>query len=139
VRSTVELPERRYALHPAFGEAEILELGADLRRPSRQSAAVRARPRALLVNGLYRHGFLLAPAMARQAADLRWRVTMRIFVNGDQREIEPARWRCARRAGLWRQEDRDRGERPLRAARRAPRDELSDGDKIEVVAPMQGG
>ena len=24
----------------------------------------------LLVNGLYRHGFLLAPAMARQAADL---------------------------------------------------------------------
>jgi glycine oxidase len=71
VRSTVELLNAAYAVHPAFGEAEILELGADLRPAFPDNLpAVRRGPRGLLVNGLYRHGFLLAPAMARQAADL---------------------------------------------------------------------
>jgi len=71
VRSAVELLNAAYALHPAFGEAEILELGADLRPAFPDNLpAVRRRPNGLLVNGLYRHGFLLAPAMARQAADL---------------------------------------------------------------------
>ena len=71
VRSAVELLNAAYTLHPAFGEAEILELGADLRPAfSDNLPAVRRGPRGLLVNGLYRHGFLLAPAMARQAADL---------------------------------------------------------------------
>ena len=71
VRSTVELLNAAYALHPAFGEAEILELGADLRPAFPDNLpAVRRGPHGLLVNGLYRHGFLLAPAMARQAADL---------------------------------------------------------------------
>ena len=71
VRSTVELLNAAYTLHPAFGEAEILEIGADLRPAfANNLPAVRRGPRGLLVNGLYRHGFLLAPAMARQAADL---------------------------------------------------------------------
>ena len=71
VRSTVELLNAAYALHPAFGEAEILEIGADLRPAFPDNLpAVRRGPRGLLVNGLYRHGFLLAPAMARRAADL---------------------------------------------------------------------
>jgi glycine oxidase len=71
VRSAVELLNAAYTLHPAFGEAEILELGADLRPAFPDNLpAVRRRPRGLSVNGLYRHGFLLAPAMARQAADL---------------------------------------------------------------------
>jgi glycine oxidase len=71
VRSAVELLNAAYALHPAFGEAEILELGADLRPAFADNLpAVRRGPRGLLVNGLYRHGFLLAPAMARQAANL---------------------------------------------------------------------
>jgi glycine oxidase len=71
VRSAVELLNAAYTLHPAFGEAEILELGADLRPAFPDNLpAVRRGPRGLLVNGLYRHGFLLAPAMARQAADL---------------------------------------------------------------------
>jgi glycine oxidase len=71
VRSTVELLNAAYALHPAFGEAEILELGADLRPAYPDNLpAVRRSARALHVNGLYRHGFLLAPAMARQAAEL---------------------------------------------------------------------
>jgi glycine oxidase len=71
VRSTVELLNAAYALHPAFGEAEILEIGADLRPAFPDNLpAVRRGPRGLLVNGLFRHGFLLAPAMARQVADL---------------------------------------------------------------------
>jgi glycine oxidase len=71
VRSTVELLNAAYALHPAFSEAEILEIGADLRPAFPDNLpAVRRGPRGLLVNGLFRHGFLLAPAMARQAADL---------------------------------------------------------------------
>jgi glycine oxidase len=71
VRSAVELLNAAYTLHPAFGEAEILELGADLRPAFADNLpAVRRGPNGLLVNGLYRHGFLLAPAMARQAADL---------------------------------------------------------------------
>ena len=71
VRSAVELLNAAYTLHPAFGEAEILELGADLRPALPDNLpAVRRGPNGLLVNGLFRHGFLLAPAMARQAADL---------------------------------------------------------------------
>ncbi len=71
VRSAVELLNAAYTLHPALGEAEILELGADLRPAFPDNLpAVRRGPHGLLVNGLYRHGFLLAPAMARQAADL---------------------------------------------------------------------
>jgi glycine oxidase len=71
VRSAVELLNAAYALHPAFGEAEILELGADLRPAFPDNLpAVRRSPKGLRVNGLYRHGFLLAPAMARVAADI---------------------------------------------------------------------
>jgi glycine oxidase len=71
VRSAVELLNAAYALHPALGEAEIVELGAGLRPAFPDNLpAVRRGPRGLLINGLYRHGFLLAPAMARQAADL---------------------------------------------------------------------
>jgi glycine oxidase len=71
VRSAVELLNAAYTLHPAFGEAEILELGADLRPAFPDNLpAVRRGPHGLLVNGLYRHGFLLAPAMARQATDM---------------------------------------------------------------------
>ena len=71
VRSTVELLNAAYALHPAFGEAEILELGADLRPAFPDNLpAVRRASRSLHVNGLYRHGFLLGPAMARQAAEM---------------------------------------------------------------------
>lgn len=68
-RSVVELLNAAYALHPAFAEAEILELGCDV-RPAFPDNLPRIRRQGgrVLVNGLYRHGFLLAPAMARRAA-----------------------------------------------------------------------
>lgn len=70
VRSTVELLNAAYALHPAFGEAEIVELGADLRPAFADNLpTVRRQGRVILANGLYRHGFLLGPVLARQVAE----------------------------------------------------------------------
>lgn len=70
VRSALELLGMAYALHPAFGEAEILEAGAGV-RPSLPDNVPRiiVRGRSIHVNGLYRHGFLLAPALAELVAD----------------------------------------------------------------------
>ncbi len=69
-RSMLELLGAAYALHPAFAEAEIVETGTDARPafPDNLPRLVR-RGRVLHVNGFYRHGFLLSPAMARMAAD----------------------------------------------------------------------
>jgi glycine oxidase len=68
-RSAVELLNGAYALHPAFGEAEIVEFGVDV-RPAFANNLPRMirRGRTTCLNGLYRHGFLLAPALAQQAA-----------------------------------------------------------------------
>lgn len=70
-RSMMELLGAAYALHPAFGEAEIVETGVGVRPAFPDNLPrVEARGTTVAINGLYRHGFLLAPAMARQAADL---------------------------------------------------------------------
>jgi glycine oxidase len=71
VRSTLEMLSAAYALHPAFAEAEILEVNADLRPAFADNlpAVRRIGSRTHFVNGLFRHGFLLAPAMARRVAD----------------------------------------------------------------------
>jgi glycine oxidase len=65
VRSALELLGAAYAVHPAFAEARILEIGSGLRPAFPDNL-----PRIVIdgdrieVNGLYRHGFLLAPALA---------------------------------------------------------------------------
>lgn len=70
VRSLLDLLSGAYALHPAFGEAQILELGADVRPAFPDNLPrIRRRGRTTYVNGLFRHGFLLAPALAEIAAD----------------------------------------------------------------------
>jgi len=65
VRSALELLTAAYAIHPAFGEARIVEIGAGL-RPAFPDNLPRiiVGNRKISVNGLYRHGFLLAPALA---------------------------------------------------------------------------
>ncbi|MGH8295337.1 MAG: glycine oxidase ThiO [Steroidobacteraceae bacterium] len=69
-RSMLELLGAAYALHPAFGEAEIIEIGTGVRPAFADNLPrVRRIGNRLYVNGLYRHGFLLAPALARQAAE----------------------------------------------------------------------
>jgi glycine oxidase len=65
VRSALELLTAAYSVHPAFGEARIVEFGTGLRPafPDNLPRVV-AGNRIITVNGLYRHGFLLAPALA---------------------------------------------------------------------------
>ncbi len=65
VRSALELLTAAYSVHPAFGEARIVDFGAALRPafPDNLPRVV-AGNRSITVNGLYRHGFLLAPALA---------------------------------------------------------------------------
>lgn len=68
-RSIVELVNSAFALHPAFGEAEIVETGSDVRPAFIDNLPrLTLRGRTLFINGLYRHGFLLAPALAARAA-----------------------------------------------------------------------
>ncbi|MBO1324089.1 glycine oxidase ThiO [Acetobacter sp. TBRC 12305] len=71
VRSMMELLNAAWTLHPGFAEAEILEMGVGL-RPSYPDNMPRVRRdgRHVFINGMYRHGFLLSPARAREAADL---------------------------------------------------------------------
>ena len=70
VRSVLELLSAAYALHPAFGEAEILEIGVDARPAFPDNLPrVRRRGQRIFVNGLFRHGFLLAPVLAEMVAD----------------------------------------------------------------------
>jgi glycine oxidase len=68
-RSMLELLSAAYALHPAFGEAHILEIGTAVRAAFPDNLPrLTVRGSTVYVNGLYRHGFLIAPAMARRAA-----------------------------------------------------------------------
>jgi glycine oxidase len=71
VRSAIEMLSAAYALHPAFGEAEILEMSADVRPafPDNEPR-IEERGERIFVNGFYRHGFLLAPVFADRAATL---------------------------------------------------------------------
>lgn len=69
-RSMLELLSAAYALHPAFGEAEIVEIGTGVRPAFPDNLPrIRRSGETLHVNGLFRHGFLLAPALARRLAD----------------------------------------------------------------------
>ena len=69
-RSMLELLSAAYALHPAFGEAEILEIGVDARPAFPDNLPrIRQRGNVIYANGLYRHGYLLAPSLARMTAD----------------------------------------------------------------------
>ncbi|MDQ1187179.1 glycine oxidase ThiO [Agrobacterium larrymoorei] len=69
-RSMMEFLNAAYALHPSFGEAQIIESGTGIRPafPDNLPRIVQGG-KTLFVNGAHRHGFLLSPAMARQAAD----------------------------------------------------------------------
>lgn len=71
VRSMMEFLNAAYSVHPAFGEAAIVETSVGIRPAFPDNLPrVEARGCTVAINGLYRHGFLLAPALARQAADL---------------------------------------------------------------------
>lgn len=69
VRSVLELLSAAYALHPGFAEAEIVEIGADARPAFPDNLPrLRLRDGVLYLNGLFRHGYLMAPVLAQMAA-----------------------------------------------------------------------
>ena len=70
VRSALELLGSAYALHPAFAEAQIVEIGAGVRPAFADNVPkIVVRGGTIHVNGLFRHGFLLAPRLAELVAD----------------------------------------------------------------------
>src|SRR6266702_5038023 len=65
VRSALELLGAAYAVHPAFAEARIVEFGSGLRPAFPDNLPrITIDNQKIGVNGLYRHGFLIAPALA---------------------------------------------------------------------------
>lgn len=68
-RSLMELLNTAYALHPAFGEAEVIETGTGI-RPAYADNIPRivGSGRHFSINGMYRHGFLMAPQLAEELA-----------------------------------------------------------------------
>jgi glycine oxidase len=69
LKSALDLLGSAYALHPAFGEASVLEMGAGVRPAFPDNVPriiVEDGGKIIRVNGAYRHGFLLAPVLARE-------------------------------------------------------------------------
>jgi len=69
LHSAMELMSALYSLHPSFAEAQIIEIAADIRPsfPDNLPKIIR-RGNIIHCNGLYRHGYLLAPIMAETLA-----------------------------------------------------------------------
>lgn len=66
-RATMELLSAAYTLHPAFAEAEVLEAASGLRPAYPNNLPeINYQENRFFLNGMYRHGFLLAPMMAEQ-------------------------------------------------------------------------
>lgn len=67
VRSSLELLSSCFSVHPGFAEAEVLEIRAGL-RPALEDNEPRLwqENNYISMNGLYRHGYLLAPTLIEQ-------------------------------------------------------------------------
>ena len=72
VRSTLELLSAAYTVHPGFAEARIVEISTQARPTLADNlpCITLHGPRHISLNGLYRHGFLISPAMLD--AGLEW-------------------------------------------------------------------
>jgi len=69
LRSMLELGSALYSLHPAFGEARVIRIAAALRPTLDDNCpALVQREGVWHLNGLYRHGFLCAPALVDRLA-----------------------------------------------------------------------
>jgi glycine oxidase len=67
LRSMLELGSALYSLHPAFGEARVQSLSSALRPAlDNDQPACHRQDGIWHINGLYRHGYLCAPALVEQ-------------------------------------------------------------------------
>ncbi|MEZ5814302.1 MAG: FAD-dependent oxidoreductase [Alphaproteobacteria bacterium] len=70
LRSSMELMSALYALSPSFADAEILEIKAGIRPAYPDNLPrITINDKIIGANGLFRHGYLLAPVMAQCIAD----------------------------------------------------------------------
>ena len=68
VRSSLELLSAVYSMHTGFGEARIVKMLSNCRPTLRDNLPnIEQEERLTRINGLYRHGYLLAPAIVEQA------------------------------------------------------------------------
>lgn len=68
VRSTLELLTAAYSVHKGFAEARILDLSTQVRPATwDREPYIQSEMGLTRINGLYRHGYLLAPALIEQA------------------------------------------------------------------------
>jgi glycine oxidase len=71
VRSMLELLSASFLVHPGFAEAKIIETNVQCRPAlDDNNPQVRYRRGLVHVNGLYRNGFLVAPALADEVTQL---------------------------------------------------------------------
>ncbi len=71
LRSSMELMSALYTLHPSFGEARILDMQSGLRPSYGDNLPRISRAQNIIsANGLYRHGWLMAPVMAEIIKDM---------------------------------------------------------------------
>ncbi|MEW6990526.1 glycine oxidase ThiO [Colwelliaceae bacterium 6441] len=67
VRSSMELLSAAYSVHPGFAEANIRQHISQLRPAfSDNQPKICVQPRLIQVNGLFRHGYLIAPVVLKQ-------------------------------------------------------------------------
>ena len=68
VRSSMELLSALYTLHPNFGEARVVNTETNCRPAFKDNLPRIENERGLTrINGLYRHGYLLSPAIVEKA------------------------------------------------------------------------
>lgn len=71
VQSALELSSALYTINPAFAEARIIEMTSNLRPALNDNRPLIQYQNGLIcVNGLYRHGYLLAPIVVQHALAL---------------------------------------------------------------------
>ncbi len=71
VRSTLELLSACFSVHSGFAEAEILGIESGLRPAYLDNEPkIIVKDRQISVNGLFRHGYLLAPVMLQQCLNI---------------------------------------------------------------------
>lgn len=67
VRSTLELLTSAYSIHSGFAEARVLSMDSSCRPTlSGNHPIIYQTNKLIAINGLYRHGFLLAPGIAEE-------------------------------------------------------------------------
>lgn len=90
VRSSMELLSAAYSVHPGFAEASIHQQIAQCRPAfSNNQPKIIINHHTLHVNGLYRHGFLIAPVVLAQVESLlTWHFKNSSFIDSDYSHLK---------------------------------------------------